>query len=203
MAIKSWNDLAWKQIPTPFGPHIFPPKELVYKAFDLTPFDKVKVVILGQDPYPTKGYANGLAFSVRPDVKPLPRSLQNIFKEYRDDLGYPQPRNGDLTLWAERGVLLLNSVLTVEEGKPLSHRGLGWEKLTIEVVQKLSEYREGLVFLLWGKSAQEYGGLINASKHLVYRSSHPSPLSADRGFLGSRPFSTANEFLTEPIDWRL
>jgi uracil-DNA glycosylase len=209
--MKSWDDLKWDRglDPTERGKvsvnpkTLLPPYELIYKAFDLTPFDKVKAVILGQDPYPTRGHAHGLAFSVPPSVQPLPRSLRNVFREYVSDLHFPWPRNGDLTLWAERGVLLLNTILTVQEGKPLSHKGLGWEKLTIEVIQKLSEYRQGCVFILWGNTAQQYRGLINEDRHLVVAAPHPSPLSADRGFFGHRPFTRANTYLTNPIDWRL
>jgi uracil-DNA glycosylase len=180
-----------------------PATELVYRAFYATPFNDVKVVILGQDPYPTRGHAHGLAFSVPASVRNLPPSLRNILREYTNDLHLPLPRNGDLSLWADRGVLLLNTILTVQEGKPLSHKGLGWEKLTIEVIQKLSEYRDGLVFILWGNHAQQYRGLIDENKHHVLVSPHPSPLSANRGFFGSRPFTRANARLAQPVDWRL
>ena len=173
-----------------------------YAALRLTPFDKVKCVILGQDPYHTKGMAHGLAFSVLPHVKTLPPSLRNIFKEYQSDLDYPPPRNGDLRLWAERGVLLLNTILTVEEGKPLSHKNIGWEQLTYEIVRALGE-RGGTVFLLMGKVAQEYQGACGSCP--VVSTAHPSPLS--KGFAGSKPFSRVNEELSklgiEPIDWRL
>lgn len=186
---------------------IFPPKELVFRAFEATPFNEVKVVILGQDPYPTKGHAHGLAFSVPANVRPLPPTLRNILREYTTDLHLPYPRNGDLSGWSRHGVLLLNTILTVEEGKSLSHQKLGWEKLTIEVIQKLSEYRRNLVFILWGNHAQQYRGLIDNEKHLVIQSVHPSPLSAHRGFFGSRPFSTTNGYLVgrglAPINWRL
>lgn len=211
VAMNTWTDLKWWKNSTEMlrldKRNTLPPHELWFRAFELTPFDKVKVVILGQDPYPTKGHANGLAFSVNPNVQPLPASLRNIFQEYCADLHLPHPRNGDLTLWAERGVLLLNTILTVEEGKPLSHKGLGWEKLTIEVVRTLSEYRRNLVAILWGNNAQQYRGLIDEDRHKVLASPHPSPLSAGRGFFGSRPFSRANAYLVskniEPIDWRL
>lgn len=173
-----------------------------FAALELTPFDKVKVVILGQDPYHTKGMAHGLAFSVLPHVKSLPPSLRNIFKEYQDDLGYQPPRSGDLRAWAERGVLLLNTVLTVEEGKPNSHRGIGWEKLTYEVIRSLSD-RGKVAYLLMGKAAQEYAGACVPCP--VVKCPHPSPLS--KGFLGSKPFSRVNEELKKlglkPIDWRL
>lgn len=181
-----------------------PGPKAVFRALELTPFDKVKVVILGQDPYPTKGHANGLAFSTWPHVSPLPRSLSNIFKEYQTDLGYREPRNGDLSAWAERGVLLLNTILTVEEGKPLSHAGIGWEKLAYEVVRSLGE-RGDVGFLLWGKKAAEYAAACG--KCPIILSAHPSPFSADKGFFGSRPFTRVNEELrkmgVEPVDWRL
>jgi uracil-DNA glycosylase len=184
---------------------ILPSIDCRFKALELTPFDKVKCVILGQDPYHTKGMAHGLAFSVLPHVSNLPPSLRNIFKEYQDDLGYPEPRNGDLRTWAERGVLLLNTVLTVEEGKPNSHRGIGWEKLCYEVIRSLDGRVQPVVFMLWGKSAQEYTGAVQKGK--VLASVHPSPLSASAGWLGSKPFTRCNEALkqldVEPIDWRL
>lgn len=183
---------------------VLPPKHNRLTALKLTPFDKVRCVILGQDPYHREGQAHGLAFSVLPSDDPLPPSLRNIFKEYKDDLGHPTPRTGCLYAWAERGVLLWNSCLTVEESKPSSHTNrLGWEKLTIELIQALSDKREGLVFMLWGKKAQEYRSLINKKKHLVIEAPHPSPYSASSGFFGHKPFTRANEYLTEPIDWRL
>lgn len=188
-----------------------------FKALELTPYDKVKCVILGQDPYPTPGHAMGLAFSVLPHVRPLPRSLANIFREYVDDLGYPTPRTGDLTPWAQEGVLLLNTVLTVEAGSPNSHAGIGWEKLTYEILRSLAERttrniqenvgrvheRDSPVFVLWGKSAQEYKGALRGAPMVC--SAHPSPLSASRGFFGSRPFSRVNEYLGKEraINWRL
>jgi uracil-DNA glycosylase len=183
-------------------PNVLPAYENWFKALELTPFDKVKVVILGQDPYHTKGMAHGLAFSVLPHINRIPPSLQNIFREYCSDLNYPKPRNGDLRSWAERGVLLLNTVLTVEEGKPNSHRGIGWEKLTYEVVRALAG-RGSVCYLLWGIQAQEYAAACEACP--VVRSPHPSPLS--KGFLGSKPFTKCNEALKQlgidPIDWRL
>ena len=184
-------------------PNVFPQVDKWFRALELTPYDEVKVVILGQDPYHTKGYAEGLAFSVQPHVKHLPRSLQNIFHEYTADLGYPWPRSGSLVPWATRGVLLLNTILTVEEGKPLSHKGLGWEKLTYEIMTKLSEKKDGLVFILWGREAQQWRGRIDEDKHLVIASSHPSPYSAKLGFFGSKPFSRTNEYLKDKVDWRL
>lgn len=175
-----------------------------FKALDLTPFSEVRCVILGQDPYPTRGYAMGLAFSVFPHVSPLPASLRNIFTEYHSDLGYPEPRFGDLTPWAKNGVLLWNSILTVEEGHPLSHEGIGWEKLTYEILRSLDETCR-VVFVLWGKRAQEYKAAIQNSPVIV--SPHPSPYSASSGFFGSRPFSKVNQHLInlgqKPIDWRL
>lgn len=183
-----------------------PPKETLYRAFELTPFKEVKCVILGQDPYHTPGMADGLAFSVSPHIKQLPPSLRNIHQEYVSDLGYPKPRTGSLEEWAKSGVLLLNTILTVEVGQPLSHRGLGWEKLTVEVISKLSKYKDPMVFILWGKHAQEYQGLIDEGKHLVLCSPHPSPFSANAGFFGSRPFSATNIFLKdygEEVNWRL
>lgn len=180
----------------------FPRHEDWFQALELTPFDKVKVVILGQDPYHTKGMAHGLAFSVLPHIKRLPPSLRNILKEYQEDLRLPQPSSGDLRAWAERGVLLLNTVLTVEEGKPNSHAGIGWEKLTYEIIRNLAE-RGNVVFVLWGTKANEYAAACGTCP--VVSSPHPSPLA--KGFIGSKPFSRCNEELKrlglEPIDWRL
>lgn len=183
-------------------PVYFPPEKDRFKALELTPFDKVKCVLLGQDPYHTKGLAHGLSFSVPPHIKKLPPSLRNVLKEYQADLGYPKPRSGDLNAWAERGVLLLNTVLTVEEGKANSHKGLGWEKLTYEVIRSLGD-RGRVVFLLMGKQAQEYTGACQDCP--VVAVAHPSPLS--KGFPGSRPFSKVNAALkklgVEEIDWKL
>ena len=183
-------------------PPILPPKADWFKALELTPFEKVKVVLLGQDPYHTKGMAHGLAFSVLPHVKKIPPSLQNIFREYQTDLGFCAPRNGDLRLWAERGVLLLNTILTVEEGKANSHKGLGWERLTYEICKALSK-RGGVVFLFMGKQAAEYRGAVEDAPCII--TPHPSPLA--KGFSGSKPFSKVNEELkklgVEEIDWRL
>jgi uracil-DNA glycosylase len=164
---------------------------------------KTKVLILGQDPYPTPGHANGLAFSVKPDVHPLPRSLKNIFKELVDDIGCPYPTNGDLTPWTEEGVLLLNSCLTTDPFKPGAHQGLGWESLATEVIEALSNDTKRRVFILWGREAQKYENLINQDNHLVIKSVHPSPLSANYGFFGSKPFSRANAYLRYPVDWSL
>ena len=174
---------------------VFPKGTQIFRAFDLCPFDELKVVILGQDPYPTKGHAHGLCFSVEPDVKPFPKSLLNIFKEIQLDLGLPLPENGNLARWAEQGVLLLNSVLTVEEGKPDSHKGLGWEKFTDTVIQTINEKKTGVVFMLWGSKAISKEVFIDSSKHLILKSVHPSPLSAYRGFFGCKHFSKTNEFL--------
>jgi uracil-DNA glycosylase len=188
------------------GPRILPPAPDVFTALRLTAPDAVRVVILGQDPYPTPGDAHGLAFSVRDGVK-VPRSLQNIFKEMRSDLGHPPPRSGSLLPWARQGVLLLNACLTVIAGKAGAHRGLGWERLADEVVRHVSDRSPGAVFILWGADAQKKRPLIDEARHLVIATAHPSPLSALRGFFGSRPFSRANAWLAargrEPIDWRL
>lgn len=183
---------------------IYPPASRIFAAFDACPFDKVKVVILGQDPYPGFGQANGLCFSVNPGIA-LPRSLQNIYTELSSDLGQPAPATGDLSGWARQGVLLLNSTLTVEAGAPASHQGRGWETFTDAAIRRLAEQREGLVFILWGSYAQRKGEFIDRNRHCVITSAHPSPLSASRGFFGSHPFSRANAYLLSrgltPIDW--
>lgn len=183
---------------------VFPPPTLIFNAFDSCPFFAVKVVILGQDPYHGKGQAHGLSFSV-PDGVPTPPSLQNIYKEIRDDLGKDIPRTGNLERWARQGVLLLNATLTVEERSPGSHQGIGWERFTDAAIKALSDKREHLVFLLWGKYAQEKGTVIDASRHLILKAAHPSPFSANNGFFGCRHFSKANGYLKEhgiePIDW--
>lgn len=188
------------------GKAIYPPGELIYNAFNTTPFDQVKVVILGQDPYHGPGQAHGLSFSVLPGVR-FPPSLLNIFKEIEQDLQLPIPGHGCLQAWAEQGVLLLNATLTVEAGKAGSHQKRGWEQFTDRAIQALNEQREGLVFILWGSYAQKKGQFIDADKHLVIKSPHPSPLSAHRGFFGSRNFSQANDYLQQqgqaPIDWRI
>jgi uracil-DNA glycosylase len=184
---------------------IFPKATDIFRAFDLCPLDAVKVVILGQDPYPTKGHAHGLCFSVELDVRPFPKSLNNIFKEIQDDLGKPIPSDGNLERWAKQGVLLLNSVLTVEDGKPDSHKGLGWEKFTDAVIRKINVQKEGIVIMLWGSKAIAKEEMIDKSKHLILKSVHPSPLSAYRGFFGCKHFSKSNEFLRmmekPEIDW--
>lgn len=188
------------------GKTIYPPGSLIFQAFDRTPFDKVKCVILGQDPYHGPGQAHGLCFSVNDGIT-APPSLVNIFKELQQDLGIPAPRTGNLTPWADRGVLLLNAILTVVARQPASHSKLGWEQFTDAVISRISQHREGIVFLLWGKFAQQKEALIDTHKHFVLKAPHPSPFSADRGFFGCRHFSKTNELLTrqglEPIDWSL
>lgn len=188
------------------GNGYLPAGENILRAFTF-PLDQVRVLIVGQDPYPTRGHAVGLSFSVAPDVRPLPRSLDNIFKEYRDDLGYPAPATGDLTPWAERGVMLLNRVLTVRPGNPASHRGKGWEPVTECAIRALVARKQPLVAVLWGRDASTLKPMLEGADCVAIESPHPSPLSASRGFFGSRPFSRANELLekmgAEPIDWRL
>jgi len=188
------------------GARIHPDPADIFAAFAATPFDAVKVVVLGQDPYHGPGQAHGLSFSVRPGVA-VPPSLQNIFKEQQRDLGHAIPASGDLRPWARQGVLLLNSVLTVEEGQAGSHQGRGWEGFTDHVVDVLNRERDGLVFMLWGSYAQAKGKVIDARRHCVLRAPHPSPLSAHRGFMGCGHFSKANAWLANrgatPIDWRL
>jgi uracil-DNA glycosylase len=185
---------------------IYPPGPLIFNAFDKTPFNKVKVVLLGQDPYHGKGQAMGLSFSVPDGIKPPP-SLENIFKELHDDIGMPIPHTGNLTRWAEQGVFLLNSILTVRAKEPASHQKIGWQQFTDKVIQLLSDEKEGIVFLLWGKFAQEKQLLIDATKHHILKAAHPSPYSADKGFFGCRHFSKANQLLSkggkDPIDWSL
>lgn len=183
----------------------FPSGDVILRAFQ-RPLPDVRVLITGQDPYPTPGHAMGLSFSVAPGVRPLPRSLQNIVTELVSDLGVPKPSNGDLTPWADQGVLLLNRVLTVQSGEPGSHRGIGWERVTDAAIRGLVDRAdEPLVAILWGKDAQSLEPALPDIP--IIASAHPSPMSADRGFFGSRPFSTANEYLEdlggEPIDWEL
>ncbi len=183
----------------PAGPHVL-------RAFSF-PFDDVRVLIVGQDPYPTPGHAVGLSFSVAPDVRPLPRSLANIFTEYSADLGYPQPGSGDLTPWAQRGVMLLNRVLTVRPGTPASHRAKGWEAVTECAIRALVARDQPLVAILWGRDAGTLKPMLAGGRCAAIESPHPSPLSASRGFFGSRPFSRTNELLAgmaaDPVDWRL
>ncbi|KKF02617.1 uracil-DNA glycosylase [Mycolicibacterium obuense] len=186
------------------GHRYLPTGAQVLRAFTY-PFDEVRVLIVGQDPYPTPGHAVGLSFSVGSDVRPLPRSLSNIYTEYQQDLGYPAPANGDLTPWSEQGVMLLNRVLTVRPGTPASHRGKGWEAVTECAIRALVARERPLVAVLWGRDAATLKPMLGDTA--IIESVHPSPLSASRGFFGSRPFSRANELLTqmgaEPVDWRL
>jgi len=188
------------------GKTVFPPGPDIFNAFNLTPFDKVKVVILGQDPYHGPDQAHGLCFSVQRGVK-TPPSLVNIYKEIHRDLGIEIPPHGNLTHWAEQGVLLLNAVLTVEAGQAASHQKRGWEQFTDQAIEHLNREREGLVFLLWGSHAQKKGKLIDRDKHCVLTAPHPSPLSAHRGFLGCGHFSRANQYLLQQgktaIDWKI
>lgn len=185
---------------------IFPPSEDIFNAFHLTDYDKVKVVILGQDPYHNEGQAHGLCFSVKPGVE-APPSLVNIYQELRDDLGCYIPNNGYLEKWAREGVLMLNTVLTVRAHEANSHRGKGWEQFTDAVIAALNKQDNPIVFILWGKPAQMKKSMLNNPNHLILEAPHPSPLSAYRGFFGSKPFSKTNDFLVknglEPIDWQI
>lgn len=185
---------------------IYPSSKDIFRTFELTSFKNVKIIILGQDPYHGPNQANGLAFSVNSDVR-FPPSLLNIFKEYSSDLNLPIPTNGNLSAWGERGVLLLNSILTVESGSPGCHKDFGWEEFTNQIIKALSDKKSNLVFILWGSYAQSKKILIDSSKHLIIATPHPSPLSAHRGFFGSKPFSKANDYLrktkNEEIDWRI
>lgn len=215
----SWKEALKKEFEQPYfqalaaflrnekknGKTIYPPGPLIFNAFNTTPFGQVKVVILGQDPYHNPGEAMGLSFSVPQGVR-IPPSLLNIYKELKEDLGVPIPNHGDLTHWAEQGVFLLNAMLTVERNKPRSHQKAGWQAFTDAVIRRLSDQREGLVFMLWGGFARQKKQLVDGSKHLVLEAAHPSPL-AGGAFFGSRHFSKANEYLEkqgkEPVDWRL
>ena len=183
---------------------IYPTHDLVYRAFYLTPFSKLRVVILGQDPYHDEGQAQGLAFSVQNGTR-LPPSLRNIYKELESDLGRQSITRGDLTSWGEQGVLLINSILTVEAHKPASHHKIGWEQFTDEVIRRVSQQKTGIVFILWGKYAASKRVLIDETKHMILESAHPSPLSARHGFFGSKPFSKTNKYLKEggfgEIEW--
>jgi uracil-DNA glycosylase len=217
---RSWKDALKDEFPKAYfeqivmslkhekasGKTIYPPGNLIFNAFDKTPFDNVKVVILGQDPYHGPGQAHGLCFSVQKGVKPPP-SLVNIYKEMNKDLGIPIAETGDLTPWAENGVLLLNAMLTVRAGEPASHSKIGWENFTDAVIKRLSDQKEGLVFMLWGKFAQDKQVLIDATKHYILKAAHPSPFSVEKGFYGCRHFSKANEILMkqgkEPVNWQL
>lgn len=188
------------------GKTIYPQGSQIFNAFDKTPFDKVRVVILGQDPYHGPGQAHGLCFSVQKGIKPPP-SLVNIYKEMNADLGIPIAQTGDLTPWAENGVLLLNAILTVRNGEPASHSKIGWETFTDAVIRTISNKKEGVVFMLWGKFAQDKQVLIDGTQHHILKAAHPSPFSADKGFFGCRHFSKANELLIrqgkEPVNWQL
>ncbi|HIV22913.1 MAG TPA: uracil-DNA glycosylase [Candidatus Merdiplasma excrementigallinarum] len=185
---------------------IYPPADDIFNAFSLTPLEKVKAVILGQDPYHGEGQAHGLCFSVKPDVE-IPPSLVNIFQELHDDLGCYIPNNGYLVKWARQGVLMLNTVLTVRAHQPNSHRGIGWEEFTDAAIRILDRQDRSMVFILWGRPAQMKKAMLHNPRHLILESPHPSPLSAFRGFFGSRPFSKTNAFLEknglEPIDWQI
>lgn len=186
------------------GSSVFPPIEQIFKAFELSPFTKTKVVIIGQDPYHGKGQAHGLLFSVPNGIR-LPPSLRNIFKELYNDMGIEPAQNGNLESWARQGVLLLNTILTVEEGRPSAHQGIGWEIFTDHVIHILNSYRKNLVFVLWGNYAKSKKKLIESSRHLILESNHPSPLAAHRGFFGNNHFSQINIYLErndlDPIDW--
>ncbi len=189
------------------GKIIYPPGPLIFHAFNQTPFEKVKVVLLGQDPYHGNGQAQGLSFSVPAGIKPPP-SLVNIFKEIATDIGTPMPKDyGNLTHWADQGVMLLNAILTVRKGEPSSHAKFGWMEFTNAVIKAISDKKSGVVFLLWGKFAQEKQVLIDETRHHVLKAAHPSPYSADKGFFGCRHFSKTNEILVregkDPIDWKL
>lgn len=216
---ESWKSVLWDQFQMPYftdlknflveekrSHKVFPPGPMIFRAFNSTPFEKVKVVILGQDPYHGDGQACGLSFSV-PEGVAVPKSLQNIYKELRDDVGFTIPVSGNLQKWADQGVLLLNATLTVRAHTAGSHQRHGWETFTDCVIQRLSEQRTGIVFLLWGNYAIEKQRLIDTSKHYVLKAPHPSPLSASRGFFGCRHFSKTNEILASlgksPIDWQL
>lgn len=185
---------------------VFPPEEDVFTALRLTPFEQVRVLLLGQDPYHGANQAHGLAFSVRPGVRPPP-SLGNLFKELRDDLGCPVPNHGCLEAWAVRGVLLLNTVLTVRSGQPNSHKGKGWEQFTDAIIRRVNDRADPVVFVLWGSHAQKKRQLIDAERHPIIEAAHPSPLSANHGFFGSRPFSAVNRALRAvgkpEIDWQI
>ena len=188
------------------GKTIYPPGQFIFNAFNTTPFEQVKVVILGQDPYHGPGQAHGLSFSVQNGIAPPP-SLINIFKELKSDIGLPIPSHGNLTYWAEQGVLLLNASLTVRANEPMSHSKIGWSEFTDTVISKISDLRKDVMFILWGKFAQEKQALVDETKHGLLKAAHPSPFSADKGFFGCRHFSKTNEWLVkrgiDPIDWKL
>lgn len=192
-SLVSFVQLAYKEHPN----QIFPKGSQIFRAFDACTFDNLKVVILGQDPYPTRGHAHGLCFSCEANVQPLPKSLQNIFKELHDDLGMGVPPNGDLNQWAEQGVLLLNSVLTVQEGIADSHKNRGWEQFTDAVIARINQEKSGIIFVLWGSKAINKAAQVDSKKHTILTAPHPSPLSVYRGFYGSKPFSKINSILFE------
>jgi len=198
--LMSWLDEEYKEHT------VYPPRDLLFQALRLTPYSEVKAVILGQDPYHGAGQAEGLSFSVQPGVK-VPPSLRNIYIELKEDMGVATPSHGSLVSWGKHGVLLLNTALTVREGKPASHRGKGWERFTDTIIRLLNEREQPMVFLLWGNHAGEKEELINTEHHLVIRSAHPSPFAARKGFFGSRPFSRTNAFLEQhgqqPVDWAI
>src|SRR3954469_13079135 len=198
--------VAFLKIEKAQGKIIYPPGPLIFNAFNTTPFDKVKVVLLGQDPYHGPGQAHGLCFSVQNGIA-LPPSLVNIYKELHDDIGIPVPKTGNLTHWAEQGVFLLNASLTVRAGDPMSHSRIGWATFTDAVIKIISSQKKNIVFLLWGKFAQDKQALIDETKHHVLKVAHPSPLSASNGFFGCKHFSKTNNFLVkdgiDPIDWNL
>ena len=201
-----YKDL-YKKVMDEYHTHvIFPPADDIFNAFHLTPLKNVKVVIIGQDPYHNDGQAHGLCFSVKPDVE-IPPSLVNIYKELHDDIGCPIPKHGYLTKWAEQGVLMLNTVLTVRAHQANSHRGIGWEEFTDAAIRAVNKIDRPIVYILWGRPAQMKKSMLTNPKHLILEAPHPSPLSAYRGFFGSKPFSKTNEFLiangVEPIDWEI
>lgn len=216
---ESWKSVLWDEFQKPYfealksflveekqAYTLYPKSAHIFNAFAFTPFDAVKVVILGQDPYHRENQAHGLSFSVQDGIA-HPPSLQNIFKELRDDIGCSIPKSGNLSHWAQQGVFLLNTVLTVRAGEANSHRNQGWENFTDAVIKALNHQKEHLVFILWGAPAGSKASLIDSKKHLILKAPHPSPLSSYRGFFGSKPFSKSNEYLTckgiSPIDWRL
>ncbi|MBR4270622.1 MAG: uracil-DNA glycosylase [Clostridia bacterium] len=216
---KSWYELLHDEFEKPYYKElqkflideyshytIYPESQNVFNALNLVPYDKVRVVIIGQDPYHEPGQAHGLCFSVQAGID-IPPSLQNIYKEIHSDLGLPIPTSGDLTPWAKQGVLLLNSVLTVRKGAANSHKGKGWEQFTSAVIEKLNERTEPIVFLLWGNNAKSVANAVDKTKHFILTAPHPSPLSAYAGFFGCKHFSKCNEFLksihSPPIDWRI
>jgi len=197
-----WTDLMRFMTAERATHDVFPAEADVFNAFRFTPLEHVKVLILGQDPYPTPGVAHGLSFSVRPGT-PIPASLRNIYRELKDDLGIEPATHGCLTAWAERGVLLLNTCLTVRAGEPNSHANRGWEQLTDAAIRAVNEQPRRVAFVLWGNAARRKATLIDAERHAVIASAHPSPLSARTGFFGSKPFSQVNAALREPVNWRL